>query len=47
MKQKQQQQKIEQHYVEIQQHVSDESDGHKSNHSHPKLDIKNFHTQLW
>jgi len=47
IKQQQQQQKIEQHYVEIQQHVSDESDGHKSNNSHPKLDIKNFHTQLW
>lgn len=26
-------------------HVSDESDGY--NHTHPKLDLKNFHTQLW
>lgn len=38
------------HHEEMRQqqnshHVSDESDGH--DHTHPKLDIKNFHTQLW
>lgn len=37
-----------QHHVEVQQHhATDEGDGQKSNHTHPKLDIKNFHTQLW
>jgi alpha-tubulin N-acetyltransferase 1 len=37
-----------QHHVEVQQHhAMDEGDGQKSNHTHPKLDIKNFHTQLW
>jgi len=37
-----------QHHVDVQQHnVMDEGDGQKSNHTHPKLDIKNFHTQLW
>lgn len=35
-----------QHHIETQHHhVADENDGH--NHTHPKLDIKNFHTQLW
>lgn len=29
------------------QHHGDESDGHTLNHTHPKLDLKNFHTQLW
>lgn len=37
------QQKNEQHH----HHVTDETDGHQSNHAHPKLDLKNFHTQLW
>jgi len=37
-----------QHHVEVQQHHSmDEGDGQKSNQTHPKLDLKNFHTQLW
>lgn len=35
--------KNEQHH----QHVTDESNGHQLNHAHPKLDLKNFHTQLW
>lgn len=34
-------------HVEVQHHVGDESDGHTLNHTHPKLDLKNFHTQLW
>jgi len=39
---------VKQHHVEVQQHhVIDEGDGQKSNHAHPKLDLKNFHTQLW
>lgn len=38
----------EEHHIEVQQHhVMDEGDGQKSNHAHPKLDLKNFHTQLW
>lgn len=39
----------EEHHVEVQHHVVDEGDGHKSNqsnHTQPKLDLKNFHTQL-
>lgn len=36
-----------QHHVEVINHVEDESDGPKSNHAPPKLDLKNFHTQLW
>jgi len=49
-KQHQEERHVEvQHHVEVQQnhHVMDEGDGQKSNHAHPKLDIKNFHTQLW
>lgn len=43
-------QNIKQHVEEQpeeQQHVLDENDGRESNHLHPKLDLKNFHTQLW
>ncbi|VVC30102.1 Hypothetical protein CINCED_3A024697 [Cinara cedri] len=36
-----------QHKNEQHHHVSDESNGHQSSHAHPKLDLKNFHTQLW
>jgi len=37
----------EEHHIEVQHQVVDEGDGHTSNHTHPKLDLKNFHTQLW
>lgn len=39
----------QQQHVEVQKHHGmDENDGHpQSNHTHPKLDLKNFHTQLW
>jgi len=38
----------EERHVEVQQHhTMDEGDGQKSNQTHPKLDLKNFHTQLW
>lgn len=47
IQQEQHHQQEQQQHQQPQHNVMDEGDGNKSNHSHPKLDLKNFHTQLW